>query len=1098
MQLPAFLAAEPPARASLSALATQLLPLYRIDLDFRFLHDAFPGLLHQPALTGLIRSLMPGPANDEPAFWVEAPESGRACYTAGDAYRLQLWALPTGVAALQALIERLRRLPHSLGEADARLSFGPNLLCRGAFQPHTDIRGSGFTPSPVYDASDFELERAFWQRQSHVRLRLQSPVRLLRPKQHRSDAKGEARYVRRIDEWTVGLLEQRLWDTLRHLAGPAYDRLWPPWTSGAQETGGDAFWIDWNYRDADSTEHAMGGMLGYVDLDLRHASPEFIAVLVLGQRLGLGQRRSFGWGRYRLETLDGRGTAPPRQRKPGLLHRAATSALLRGALLDSLERAAPAAYRDTSIGELRRGGALPELLREDLLALQESLTSGRHVAPALCGRVLEQNGKLRPLAVPPWRDRVAQRAVATVLTPELDTLFNASSYGYRRGRSRQDARDRILALRRAGYRYAFEADIDGFFDAIERTRLHTRLQGLLGDDPGLSLLLDWMAAPVVFAGRTVARPNGIPQGSPLSPLMANVMLEDFDADIEAAGFRLVRYADDFVVVCRRRADAEQAWQAAAESLGDIGLQLKAAKTGIVDLDQGMDFLGFRFVGDRAIDHPRLPRQQQPRREAVPAGSWLDLLLQREPALWHQVLASTRSDTRPSDEDLRLVAVLGPTSRMRLRGDIEGPGAENSNAGDAETDSTPFSPHATPAFESQASGPPRATAGEPAAAIQQSPDETPAPPIATGAEYPAAGDGLDDDDLPLLPNAETAGGPLDAGQASETEGQWLYLLEPTALLAQRKGRLQVSRENLGVREFAWPDLESIVLVGRHRISSGAIQQALRHDVPVHFADHRGHYLGRLVAEHGSDDAHALLLAQASQWQDPAERLRLAGPLIQARLHNQRDTLRQRARRHAAMAHAGADIARLAEQATAAQDLAQLRGYEGAATRCYYAALALHLPDGFTFNGRNRRPPRDPVNALLSLGYTVLYTHAITLLHSLGLQPRIGFLHESRGRHAALASDLIEPLRHLVERLVWAMLHRRQLRPEDFDVDPSDGCRVQPAARRRYLAELSLVLDRPVANTDAESLSPLAALRRQGLRLRARLRGSDEAPWFLHCR
>ncbi len=1097
MQQSASLATEPPARASLFALTALLLPLYRIDLDFRFLRDAFPGLLHQPALTGLIRSLLPGAGNDEPAFWVEAPESGRAAYAAGDAYRLQLWALPAGAAGLQALVEQLRRLPQCLSGADERLSFGPNLRYSGVFRPHTDTYGSSVAPSPVYDLSDFELERAFWQRQSRVRLRLQSPVRLLRHKQHRCDTKGEARYVRRVDEWTIGLLEQRLWDTLRRLAGPDYDRLWPPWTTGAQETGGDAFWIDWNYRDANSAEHAMGGLLGHIDLDLRHASAEFIAVLVLVQRLGLGQRRSFGWGRYRLETLDGRGTAPPRQRKPGLLQRAAASSLLRGALIDSLERAAPAAYRDTAVGELRRGGALPELLRDDLLALQESLSSGRHSAPALGGRILERDGKLRPLAVPPWRDRVAQRAVAAILTPELDTLFNASSYGYRRGRSRQNARDHILALRRAGYRYAFEADIDGFFDAIERSRLHTRLQALLGDDPGLSLLLDWMGAPVVFAGHTVHRPRGIPQGSPLSPLMANVMLEDFDADIEAAGFRLVRYADDFVVLCRRRADAEQAWQAAAESLGDIGLTLKAAKTGIVDLDEGMDFLGFRFVGDLAIDSPRLPRQRQPQREAVPAGSWLDLLLRREPALWHQVLASTQSDTRPSDEDSRLVAVLGPAARTSARGDAAGPSNENGEPVDAETVSTSFPQKSIPEVESPASEPPSSSADEPAAARYEPPDEEQGSPAAPPAETLVTADVLDDD-LPLLPDSEIAGVSLDVGQAGETEGQWLYLLEPPALLVQRKGRLQVSRETLGSREFAWPDLESIVLVGRHRISSGVIQQALRHDVPVHFADQRGHYLGRLVAEHGSDDGHALLLAQAGQWRDPDERLRLAVPLIQARLHNQREILRQRARRQPALAHAGADIARLAEQAAGARDLARLRGYEGAATRCYYGALAQHLPNGFAFNGRNRRPPRDPINALLSLGYTVLYTHAITLLHSLGLEPRIGFLHESRGRHAALASDLIEPLRHIVERLVWAMLHRRQLRPEDFDIDPTSGCRVQTAARRRYLAELSLVLDHPVTGIDVDSLSPLAALRRQGLRLRARLRSGDESPWFLHCR
>lgn len=170
---------------------------------------------------------------------------------------------------------------------------------------------------------------------------------------------------------------------------------------------------------------------------------------------------------------------------------------------------------------------------------------------------------------------------------------------------------------------------------------------------------------------------------------------------------------------------------------------------------------------------------------------------------------------------------------------------------------------------------------------------------------------------------------------------------------------------------------------------------------------------------------------------------------------------------------------------------LSGIEGSATRRYYQSLTDLIPEDSGFNGRNRRPPRDPFNALLSLGYTLLYSHTETLLRVSGLYPWTGFYHQPHGTHATLASDLMEPFRHLVERVALTCVIRGQLKPEEFRSVPGQGCRLTPPALRRYIALLS---ERFQAETlavgEEKSRSALQNLHLQNRRLVDWLRGGPE--------
>jgi len=140
-------------------------------------------------------------------------------------------------------------------------------------------------------------------------------------------------------------------------------------------------------------------------------------------------------------------------------------------------------------------------------------------------------------------------------------------------------------------------------------------------------------------------------------------------------------------------------------------------------------------------------------------------------------------------------------------------------------------------------------------------------------------------------------------------------------------------------------------------------------------------------------------------------------------------------------------------TEASDRVTLNGIEGNAARAFFQGVAAVVPQEFGFSGRKRRPPPDPLNAMLSLGYTILYQRTDSLLRAAGLLPEQGIYHQTHGRHAALASDLMECFRHLVERQAISMLNRGELKTDVFHWPDGQGCRLKHEALTRYLSALS---------------------------------------------
>jgi hypothetical protein len=312
-----------PQAPGLLALDT-LLPLRAVTVTLAFTEAQALRFFHQPALTAFLHELLGGPADYDTRLTVDCPETGRIAYRAGDRYRFTLLALAGGEGLLAQALAGLRRLPQSAPLQDRVLPFRDNLQFIGAEdlfsgEPVREIDGLS-----LYDEAALAREAALWERAEGAMVRFLSPARLLLDKAERGGRRGEPRYCRDGRDLTLGLLCARLYDSfadlLRRRGGTAPPR--PP-AETLPAAGGHLFWVDSSYRDAAGREHTMGGMTGVLALpaDPRPSEAAW-RLLVLGQYTGIGQRRSFGWGRYRLETAGGDSTGPRADPAQSLLERA--------------------------------------------------------------------------------------------------------------------------------------------------------------------------------------------------------------------------------------------------------------------------------------------------------------------------------------------------------------------------------------------------------------------------------------------------------------------------------------------------------------------------------------------------------------------------------------------------------------------------------------------------------------------------------------------------------------------------------------------------------------------------------------------------------
>jgi len=202
----------------------------------------------------------------------------------------------------------------------------------------------------------------------------------------------------------------------------------------------------------------------------------------------------------------------------------------------------------------------------------------------------------RPLGIPTVRDRVVQTALRNVLEPIFEKGFAENSYGFRPGRGAKDALRRVESLLKAGHKFVVDADLKSYFDTIPTQPLLKLIKAKVTDNVLLKLIEAFLQQEIWDGLEHWNPAAGAPQGAVISPLLSNIYLDPLDHLMADAGFEMVRYADDFVILCRRREDAEEALRMVAQWTASAGLTLHPEKTRIVDASQlgGFDFLGYHF------------------------------------------------------------------------------------------------------------------------------------------------------------------------------------------------------------------------------------------------------------------------------------------------------------------------------------------------------------------------------------------------------------------------------------------------------------------------------------------------------------------------
>lgn len=232
--------------------------------------------------------------------------------------------------------------------------------------------------------------------------------------------------------------------------------------------------------------------------------------------------------------------------------------------------------------------------------LSEQLREGRYEAwPVKRVWIPKGGGQLRPLGVPTIIDRVVQTSLRNTIEPIFERKFDDSSYGFRPGRGCKDALREVVRRLKAGQRWVVDVDIEQCFDSIDRERLMDLIAEEIADGSILSLIRQYLEQDVMDGVKRWRPEAGTPQGAVISPLLANIYLHSVDVAMKSEGYAMVRYADDMVVMCTSRVEADQALERLHELLTERGLRLHPVKTRVVDATErpGFEFLGYQFFGN---------------------------------------------------------------------------------------------------------------------------------------------------------------------------------------------------------------------------------------------------------------------------------------------------------------------------------------------------------------------------------------------------------------------------------------------------------------------------------------------------------------------
>ncbi|PSB21796.1 CRISPR-associated endonuclease Cas1 [filamentous cyanobacterium CCP2] len=627
---------------------------------------------------------------------------------------------------------------------------------------------------------------------------------------------------------------------------------------------------------------------------------------------------------------------------------------------------------------------------QNLATLRRQLQTGTYQPMPLQSLRVAKKPRLQPgeppktewrgLAVPTVRDRIVQQALLNLLHPILEPQFETSSFAYRPGRSYKSAVRQVEQWRQQGYDWVLDADVVKYFDNIQHSRLFAELQERVHDPAVGKLVEQWIGSGVTTASGLILPSKGIPQGSVVSPILANVYFDDFDEAVEDAGFKLVRYADDFVILAKSKSRIEKAQVLVDRLLETMGLELHPDKTRVTNFRQGFHFLGHTFVRSLVIQDQGKGKKRKGNEGVGVQGKESPILTYSDPPLqMTQIQQALQEAIQASKQPIPppLYVVMGYKVRDEKPIQIE---------------SKEWSWH---------------TGMSTLYLVKQ-------------------GTMLRKDHGRFV----IEGGRLAAdGEKNEADGR----TNPKSKILNPKSKPEQ------ILEIPIQEVGRILVLGRVQLSTSAIEVCLERQIPVIFMSQMGDYKGHLWSSEFCD-----LPTEATQFGRRTDRhfqQIMARQLLHGKLTNSRHLL-LRLNRKRKVNGLAAKIHRIDQHIAAlaqTNDLNVMRGHEGSAARLYFTALGQLITNpGFSLTERTRRPPKDPVNSLLSFGYTLLFNNVLSLILAEGLNPYLGNLHRSDRKEMHLAFDLMEEWRSpIVDSLVMTLVNKKILRPTDFTFPNAEG-------------------------------------------------------------
>lgn len=612
-------------------------------------------------------------------------------------------------------------------------------------------------------------------------------------------------------------------------------------------------------------------------------------------------------------------------------------------------------------------------LEENIGKLQRALLSGKYrPLPLMRFYIDKSDGGKRPLSVPAVRDRIAQTSAAIVLEPIFEAEFEEVSYAYRKGRSYLQAIQKVGQYYNQGYRWVVDVDIDAYFDEVNHAILIARLGSLIKDPHVMKLLIQWIKARI-YDGKTIQGvEKGIPQGSPISPLFANLYLDFLDEAMLEQGQKIVRFADDFLILCKNEAAARGALELTQEALAKLQLRLDEDSE-LTHFDRGFKYLGATFV--RSIILQKEPGKAKEKPPAILPPPPLSLA-----------------------DAVRKLPTQRTVMAQALRQALDEVGEEIMEE-----------------FYLMPSGQPKQP-NEPNDSKNSVPEEE-----------------------PLL--------------------RTLFIQEQGAVLEKEDERFLITKSRKVLKKAPALSVDQIIIFGNCSLTTPAMKFCLQRQIPVTLLSSRGQYYGVLESTGSSN-----VLLQRDQFAKSTDAdfcLRVAKAIVASKIKNSRTFLR----RHMPGGEVLDELGRLLEKAEHGSTLDEVRGFEGAAAAKYFPAFVSLLKDPMGFTHRKRQPPTDPVNSMLSFGYTLLFYNIFSLVKSHGLHPYVGFFHEIRSGHPALVSDLIEEFRApIVESLVLYLVNSRILAAKDFALPKEEGlpCLLSDEARKLFIHHFEEKMNSPITH------------------------------------